>query len=127
MTARELLARLAALDVLIEPAGDKLRVDAPKGVLTDELWSLIRAHKAELLRLLSAGEAGQVEAVSSPAPRITLALSLQPDGTCWCCKGSRWWLSVYGVLVCATCHPPAVPELVARWLDGKEAIELARA
>lgn len=58
---------------------------------------------------------------------ITLALSLQPDGTCYCCKGSRWWLSVYGVLVCATCHPPAVPELVSRWIDGKEAAQLARA
>jgi len=64
---------------------------------------------------------------SAPLPRqgIAFALSLQPDGACYCCKGSRWWLSAYGVLACCRCHPPPMPELVARYMDGKEAVLLA--
>ncbi len=39
------------------------------------------------------------------------------DGPCYCCHRTRFWLSVYGVMICATCHPPAVETLVVRWLD----------
>jgi len=38
-----------------------------------------------------------------------------PDGHCHACGQGRFWRSVYGSLVCVTCHPPAVPALVARW------------
>ncbi|MEW5935109.1 MAG: hypothetical protein AB1816_16145 [Bacillota bacterium] len=128
MTPSDLLAELKRRGITLRPEGaDAIRYTAPKGAMTDELRALIREHKAALLALLSAGSTGQEEAVSSPAPGIALALSLQPDGTCYCCKGSRWWLSRYGVLVCATCHPPAVPELVARYVDGGEAVRLAHA
>jgi hypothetical protein len=37
----------------------------------------------------------------------------------WCGRRS-WWRSIYGVVVCGWCHPPAAPELVAEWLDGAE-------
>lgn len=127
MEPAALLQKLREIGCELRPEGDRLRVRAPAGVLTDELRSLIREHKGELLHLLSAGEAGRVVTRCPPVPRITLALSLQPDGTCYVCKGSRWWLSRYGVLICAQCHPPAVPEMVARWVTGEEATQLARA
>jgi hypothetical protein len=127
MSPAVLLQKLREIGCELRPEGDRLRVRAPAGVLTDELRSLIREHKAELLRLLSAGSRGQEEARPSPASGIALALSLQDDGTCYCCKGSRWWLSRYGVLMCATCHPPAALELVARWVDREEAARLAHA
>lgn len=57
---------------------------------------------------------------------VTLALSLRPDGRCYACGNANWWLSVYGVLVCATCHPPATAELVRRYVSGEEAAELVR-
>ena len=41
------------------------------------------------------------------------------DNRCPCCKGSIFWWSVHGVRVCATCHPPAAPWLVAKW-EGQE-------
>ena len=123
MEPAALLQKLREIGCELRPDGDRLRVRAPAGVLTEDLRAAIREHKVELLRLLSAGEAGRVEARCPPAPRITLALSLQRDGRCYCCKGSRWWLSRYGVLVCATCHPPVVPEMVARWVTGEEAIQ----
>jgi hypothetical protein len=49
-----------------------------------------------------------------PAP-VDLPASLRPHGTCFACGGSRWWVSAHGAVVCGTCHPPADPELVARW------------
>jgi len=40
----------------------------------------------------------------------------------FCCPtqpapGHRLWRSIYGVVVCGTCHPPAVPRLVAKWIE----------
>jgi len=41
-------------------------------------------------------------------------------GSCRWCGGVRWWRSAVAsdVLRCASCHPPATPELVAGWMDG---------
>ena len=127
MMAVQLLRELKGRGAVVRAVGDRIRIEAPRGTITDELRSLIREHKTELLRLLNAGQreaGGHVETERSAG--VTLALSLRPGGRCWCCGQSRWWLSVYGVLVCSTCHPPAVEELVKRYLDGKEAAELVR-
>lgn len=65
----------------------------------------------------------------SPAPAAGPAVPCFPsvgsDAACYVCGGSTWWLSVHGVLVCSTCHPPPAPELVARYVDGEEARQLA--
>jgi hypothetical protein len=39
---------------------------------------------------------------------------------CPCCKGTRRWRSIYGVLICGTCHPPGDLALVAGWEASKE-------
>jgi hypothetical protein len=36
---------------------------------------------------------------------------------CQSCRGRRFWRSVYDVTICATCHPPAAPDLVAAWIE----------
>jgi archaellum biogenesis ATPase FlaH len=45
-----------------------------------------------------------------------------PDGeaisACPRCGGTKFWRSVFGKVVCATCHPPAVKDLVAEWLGA---------
>jgi hypothetical protein len=48
--------------------------------------------------------------------------SREPRRTpCWACRGTRFWLSTCGVVVCATCHPPARPEYAERWMEiGEE-------
>jgi hypothetical protein len=56
MTALELLATLRRLDVTLTPWGDRLRVNAPQGVLTDDLSQAIREHKTELLDLMESFE-----------------------------------------------------------------------
>jgi hypothetical protein len=38
--------------------------------------------------------------------------------TCYSCRGQRFWISVYGVTVCAVCHPPVDPSFTADGGDG---------
>jgi putative DNA primase/helicase len=40
-----------------------------------------------------------------------------PD-PCRVCGGRRRWRSTHGRTICARCHPPGDPTMVAEWLDG---------
>ena len=48
MNAGELLIELRSRGVLLEPAGDRLKIDAPKGSLTQELREALAACKSEV-------------------------------------------------------------------------------
>ncbi len=48
----EILSDLTRRGVWLAPNGDRLYVDAPKGLLTPDLLDELRRHKAELLALL---------------------------------------------------------------------------
>ena len=52
MTTMQLLTTLHGLGVTLIPWVDRLRVDAPEGVLTAELRQAIRTQKGELLALV---------------------------------------------------------------------------
>ena len=52
MTAQVLLDDLRSRDVLLEADGDRLVVDARKGVVTEELQATLAAQKPRLLKLL---------------------------------------------------------------------------
>jgi hypothetical protein len=54
LNATALLSDLRARGVRLEPQGDKLRVVAPKGVLTPDLRATLAEHKGELLAALQA-------------------------------------------------------------------------
>ena len=47
--------------------------------------------------------------IVEPAPETT-------PGACRACKGTAFWISVYGVTVCTNCHPPASRALVHRYV-----------
>ena len=55
-TAEALMRRLRALDIRLRAEQGQLRVSAPRGALTSELETALRAHKAQLLSLVLAGE-----------------------------------------------------------------------
>jgi len=55
--ARALLYKLKALDIQLWAEGDKLKWDAPSGLVKGELKERMREHKAELLALLRDKEA----------------------------------------------------------------------
>jgi len=46
----------------------------------------------------------------------------EPRRPCYACGSIRFWRSVNGPWVCATCHPPGSEGLVQEWLrlDGEE-------
>ncbi len=59
MTARDLLLQLRAKGVEVKTSGnDRLVIDAPKGIINEDLRSALAANKAELLRILKAEQAG---------------------------------------------------------------------
>lgn len=73
MNVAELITELEARGVMIEAAGDRLRVDAPKGAVTLELREALAACKAEVLAILNAPEdeiGWRVEAMLSQIPNV---------------------------------------------------------
>ncbi len=96
MSVTALITTLQARGVALVPDGTHLRVRPVSRVTHQELEEL-RVRKLEVLQILR-----------------------QPDHTprvCFCCKGSRFWLSTYGQTICGACHPPAAERLVAEWVD----------
>jgi amino acid adenylation domain-containing protein len=65
---RDLLIRLAALDVTLTSDGTTLDVDAPDGALTDQLLADLRARKPALIAHLVKAEAGRRLATDSVPP-----------------------------------------------------------
>lgn len=53
MIVKDFLSHLIQRDVHLSASGDKLTVDAPKGILTNYERTQLRVHKAELVALLS--------------------------------------------------------------------------
>jgi hypothetical protein len=53
MNTLDLLAELKRLNVKLSLAGDKLRLEAPTGILAKELQGSLQQYKAELKSLLS--------------------------------------------------------------------------
>ena len=52
MTTSRLLGDLRALGVRVKASGDRLRIYAPRGVLTAELRAALVRYKTELLRMI---------------------------------------------------------------------------
>lgn len=38
-----------------------------------------------------------------------------PTRRCRACNGWLFWISIHGVVMCSTCHPPASRDLVKSW------------
>ena len=57
---------------------------------------------------------------------LTRPAWMKADGRCGMCLASRPWVSVYGVLVCEACHPPARSEVLDRVLNDSEIPQLLR-
>jgi hypothetical protein len=74
-----------------------------------------RAKSGEIRR-------GQIITMSEDKAKTLVTVGkiaeLQP---CPICRHYAWWLSVYGVLVCGVCHPPA-PGSVKKWIADPETL-----
>src|SRR5262245_44232520 len=83
MTAQSILRDLAPHGVILTATGDRLDVDGPGEVLTDELLATLRAHKAALLELLTSGR-------FCPGCAGEMVLQDRAAGACFCPNCRRW-------------------------------------
>jgi hypothetical protein len=95
------LAQLRALDIAVSAAGDRLRINAPKGALTDDLRAAIIARKNALLATLRGGASTAAppiprRGVNEAAPlslaqeRLWLLAHLQPESSVYnLCRAMR--------------------------------------
>jgi hypothetical protein len=81
MTAQEILSQLQSLDVRIWVEEGKLRVNAPKGLLTPALRERINAHREELIRFLRASDEdaslSALKLVHAPRAQVLLPSFMQ--------------------------------------------------
>jgi hypothetical protein len=156
MTASELAAALTARGVTFTVEGDRLRVEAPAGELTETDWTTLAAHKPALLALLTPalqpdGAPAELDTgltvadvlrvfpdarVVTPeedepaaAPAIGYPYGpTPPAGPCPACGGLDWHRAGDG-WTCSTCHPvPARADIGLSVLTLQaHVIELARA
>ena len=96
MTATDLVQDLQARGVKLVADGGILRC-RPKSALSARDLAALKALKSKILATLT-----------RPA-RLT----------CFSCRGRRFWISIYGVTICAVCHPPASPDLAASWIGAE--------
>lgn len=38
------------------------------------------------------------------------------------CGGTLFWVSKHGPIICGSCHPPADPKLVVRWIGDRGSV-----
>lgn len=97
-----LLAELARCGVRLAAEGDRLRYEAPPGIMTPELLQELRQHKPVIMGLLQGAEAD-----AGPDWRPGLGESWPAawnDGRCVRCNGRRWrWSHDEARWMCATC------------------------
>lgn len=81
MMAPALLVELEAQGVHLTAHGDRLVFDAPAGTMTPERLALMKAHKLELLTLLTTGRAVDVYTIppAAPEPEISERPESQAD------------------------------------------------
>src|SRR5207249_2660364 len=121
-----------ARGIRLRPNGDRLRVEAPAGVLTDADRAAITAHKAELLTALSARSAGACMVIEDRA-----AIFRRQIETYWAQLDESWVevihrpippLSLPGVVVsaggCQLCGDPLKPGRTYRCAPCVDAMNL---
>ena len=96
----DLLRDLRQRGVRLSTNGNRLVVDAPRDVLTDDDRASLRAEKKSIIQVLATGA------------------DCSRSIVCYACRSQQFWLSIYGVTICGVCHPPASSRLVTRWIGG---------
>ncbi len=89
-------------------AAELRQLSSLPGVTPDEIANIGRLRAAFDAQIVEVGE-DHPTPVDAPVP---------DDTSCHACRGTRFWRSVHGAVVCAGCHPPPSPRLVAEWIDN---------
>ncbi|MFN7984971.1 MAG: amino acid adenylation domain-containing protein [Vicinamibacterales bacterium] len=108
--ASELLARLRALDIQPFLDGDKLRVNAPKGAVTEELRAAITENRDGLIAALRDGD-GRTSQVIPPVSRSGRLLLSSAQQRLWFLDQMEPGRSHYNVTVAIRIIGPLQPSL----------------
>ncbi len=100
MTAASLVADLRARGVTLVADGNKLRC-RPKSALSNADLAALAELKPQIIAALHTPKTDAADA------RIV----------CYSCRSGRFWRSSGGMVICATCHPPATSDLVSAWIE----------
>ena len=106
MTAAELVRDLHQRGVKLIADGGTLRC-RPKSALSESDLAALKALKPQILAT-----------IQRPAPSRSVT-----SITCHSCRACHFWVSVYGVTICAVCHPPADPRLIAKWITSNGGVD----
>lgn len=102
-TAHDLYRELSTLGAMLWQDGDQLRCQAPPGTLTADLIDRLKAHKPDLLAMLSDPQVTPRSAANDPAPAQPFA----PDF--WdkvaLVRGDGLALTNH-IMACRTCYAP---------------------
>jgi len=102
-TPGALLDALEAHGVRVGLRDGRLRLDAPRGVLTPEMRAAVTAQQAALVALLAVVQPPTPTRVPAPVRVVG-----RPTRPCYICRTNRWWQRPDGAWVCAACHPSPV-------------------
>jgi hypothetical protein len=116
VTAAHLIEKLTQLGATIDPKGEHLSLSFPEGQ-RQEIEALrpeLERMKPQIIAALSDRQASPVQPTQRqcsqrPSPEW-------PDARCYTCNNYLYWHSIYGPILCATCHPPAAKHQVSSWL-----------
>jgi len=93
------------------------------GSIKSLAMSVLQRHGAALAESqpLASGETTPRPVETAPVGFVAGRADPLPPGTglparrCRACNGWLYWVSVYGPVICAQCHPPASRALVKTW------------
>jgi hypothetical protein len=118
VTLHEVLTTARAAGILLEAHGNRLLVEAPKGVLTAEFADVLSKRKAELLPILERLQAMRQHGVDftgrGPEPPVPVAKrGCGGPGHCFSCGDPLEYSEAYGR--CGPCDLAAEAFFALRW------------
>ena len=141
--AEVILKYLHSLGAIMSVEADRLRIDAPTGVLTPEVKAALIENKSEIIGLLQVFTPPVIREPNGEDPLdyrfdlLTGEWRHEPD---WCknpvrpraiykdrapcprCGGTRFWVTVCHSEVCEKCHPPRPEDRVIGWITTRRCI-----
>jgi hypothetical protein len=115
MDGLSLLQEAWAAGLTVQADGNRLIIRGPWSA--DAVAHRLLTHKPVVLAAIQV----LTPTVTMAGPQEPALAAVSPRvGPCPWCGRRTWWRSIHGALVCGWCHLPAMPELVAEWVNRAE-------
>ena len=102
--AKEIISELSRLGVQVEAVGERLRF-TPKSAVPADLLDRMKAHKRELLAVLSGRLLEGPTAKTDKSPPGELLEAIEPPDPCPECGSLEMWWDIGERIHCMNCEP----------------------